>query len=164
MERETVFQGMLVDVQRLPGGEEVCVHRGAVAVLAAWEGQVFLVRQFRYALGRECLELPAGKLDPGEAPEQAARRELREETGMEAGRLVLLGKFCSAADVLAESMYLYYGDQLQFVGQQTDEGEFLDVLRLPVEQMERMVACGRIQDAKTVCAWQLARDRGYLAP
>ena len=107
MERETVFQGMLVDVQRLPGGEEVCVHRGAVAVLAAWEGQVFLVRQFRYALGRECLELPAGKLDPGEAPERAARRELREETGMEAGRLVLLGKFCSAADVLAESMYLY---------------------------------------------------------
>ena len=164
MERETVFQGMLVDVQRLPGGEEVCVHRGAVAVLAAWEGQVFLVRQFRYALGRECLELPAGKLDPGEAPEQAARRELREETGMEAGRLVLLGKFCSAADVLAESMYLYDGDQLQFVGQQTDEGEFLDVLRLPVEQLERMVACGRIQDAKTVCAWQLARDRGYLAP
>ena len=164
MERETVFQGMLVDVQRLPGGEEVCVHRGAVAVLAAWEGQVFLVRQFRYALGRECLELPAGKLDPGEAPEQAARRELREETGMEAGRLVLLGKFCSAADVLAESMHLYYGDQLQFVGQQTDEGEFLDVLRLPVEQLERMVACGRIQDAKTVCAWQLARDRGYLAP
>ena len=164
MERETVFQGMLVDVQRLPGGEEVCVHRGAVAGVAAWEGQVFLVRQFRYALGRECLELPAGKLDPGEAPERAARRELREETGMEAGRLVLLGKFCSAADVLAESMYLYYGDQLQFVGQQTDEGEFLDVLRLPVEQLERMVACGRIQDAKTVCAWQLARDRGYLAP
>lgn len=169
MERQPVYRGILVDVCRDvlqtehgPAAREVCVHRGAVGVLANRQGTLLLVRQYRYAVGRECLEIPAGKLDAGEDPAEAARRELREETGMECGRLLELGRLCSSPDVLSEVLYLYYADGLRFVGEAPDEGEFLDVAPMTAEQLRQAVRRGGVQDAKTVCALQMARARGLI--
>ena len=89
-EKEPLFRGVLVDVY--PAGEgEICRHRGAVAVLCQYQGKIPLVRQYRYAQGKECVELPAGKLEAGEDPKECARRELFEETGLSAGKLEELG-------------------------------------------------------------------------
>lgn len=162
-----VFEGILVDVCQDPAPEgavahDVCIHRGAVAVLANRGGTLLLVRQYRYAVGCECLEIPAGKLDAGEDPAAAARRELREETGMACGRLLELGRLCSSPDVLSEVLYLYYADQLRYVGEAPDEGEFLDVVPMGAAQLCQAVAAGAVRDAKTICALQWARARGLL--
>lgn len=169
-EKEThpLFRGILVDVCRVPQAgpgtaeHDVCCHPGAVGLLANRQGTLLLVRQYRYAVGCECLEIPAGKLDAGEAPAEAARRELREETGMECGRLLELGRLCSSPDVLSETLYLYYADDLRFVGEAPDEGEFLDVVPMTVEQLRTAVLRGEVQDAKTVCALQMAAARGLI--
>lgn len=167
--QEMEFQGLLVQVQRdtlVRDGqaveERVCLHKGAAAVLALWQGKICLVRQYRYAQGRECLEIPAGKLDPGEDPCQAARRELREETGLEAGSMVLLAALCSSPDVLAETLYLYWAQDLRQAEARLDEGEFLDVEGLEPEQLAQLICQGQVQDAKTLAALALARRRGLL--
>lgn len=163
------FQGLLTRVGRYdsydgPAGQaqRACLHNGAAAVLALWQGKICLVRQYRYAQGRECLEIPAGKLDPGEDPRQTARRELLEETGLEAGRIILLAALCSSPDVLAETLYLYWAQDLRQAEARPDEGEFLDVEAMTPQELTEQIRLGRIQDAKTLAALEIARQRGLL--
>ena len=156
---ERIFDGVIVrldvDQVRLPNGREarreVVYHPGGVAVLALDEGQrVTLVRQYRYPIARELLELPAGKLDPGEDHELAARRELSEETGLEAGELTYLGNILVSPGFCTERLHMYLARELTRSASHPDEDEFLDVITMPFAQLAELVMSGEIEDAKTV--------------
>lgn len=157
----TVYQGKIVtlkvDEARLPNGaragREVVVHPGGVCVLALREdGTVPLVRQFRYPLGAELLELPAGKLEPGEEPLSAAVRELGEEVGLEPGRMTELGHIYVSPGITTEKLYLYLAQDVRQVPVHPDEDEFLDVSFLPFDRLAELVMAGEITDGKTVTA------------
>ncbi|MBW2016290.1 MAG: NUDIX hydrolase, partial [Deltaproteobacteria bacterium] len=116
------------------------------------EKKILMVRQFRYALGRETLEIPAGKVDPGERPEDCIRRELREETGYEAGRIEYLYTYAPAIGYSNERIHLYCGYNLEQVERTIDEREITSVEPIGAEALEVLVREGRIQDGKTLLA------------
>lgn len=167
-----IFQGKIVhlfkDTVRLPNGRlttrEVIRHPGAVCIVPLTkEGDVVMVRQYRYPFTRVLLEAPAGKLDPGEAPEECARRELSEETGAEAGELEYIGDYYPSVAVLNENIHLYIARDLTFRNAHTDEDEFLQVERIPLESLVQRVLSGEICDGKTQTAilktWLLEQRR-----
>lgn len=159
---ETIFEGKIITVQRdmarLPDGKsasrEVVRHPGGVTVLPLGaDGTVTLVRQYRYPLGQELLELPAGKLERnGEDHRSAAIRELGEETGLEAGELTYLGYMVSSPGFCDEKLHLYLARDLVQKQQHLDEDEFLNVVTMPFEELTRQVMDGTVIDAKTVAA------------
>ena len=158
----TIFEGkimtVLLDEAQLPNGHtaarEVCLHPGGVGVLPLdADGMVSLVRQYRYPLHELLLEIPAGKLDHGaEDQELAARRELSEETGLEAGELIYLGKMYVSPGFCTEEIHMYLARNLRQSESHPDEDEFLDVVKMPFEQLLEQVMSGEITDAKTVAA------------
>jgi ADP-ribose pyrophosphatase len=142
-----------VDTIRYPSGREgtidVVEHNGGVTLLAIDdEDRVLLVRQFRHATGKPLLELPAGTIDPGEAPEVCAERELQEETGYRPGKMELLGGFYSAPGYSTEYLYCYLCTDLVESSLQGDE-EHIVVERVPLAEVVRRIASGEIEDAKT---------------
>lgn len=156
---QVVFQGKVVQVlqdrAQLPDGacalRDVVRHPGGAAVLALEEdGTVWLVRQFRYPLGAVLLEVPAGKLDRGEDPAQAARRELSEETGLEAGRWDDLGHILVSPGYCDERIYLYLARELRRSERHPDDDEFLDVVTMPFSRLAEQVMDGTVTDGKTV--------------
>lgn len=141
-------------------------HPGWVAVLAMdASGRIPLVRQYRYAVKRKLLEIPAGKLDkiPGETPEGGALRELREETGCEAGQVVPLGCIYPSPGIDTEVLYLFVAKVAGRTAQDLDEDEFIDVVWVSPQEFQQMVGDGRISDAKTICAWSRALLRGLIS-
>ena len=131
---------------------------GSVAIVALDEDMgLLLVEQYRYAIGRMLLEIPAGKLAPGETPEEAAGRELQEETGAQPGSLLSLGKIYAAPGCYSEALYLFLARGLRFGQTQPDEDEFLLQRRVPFQQAVEMVLSGEIEDGKTVSAVLKAR-------
>jgi ADP-ribose pyrophosphatase len=159
LDGEVVFSGNLVklhrDLVRLPDGSEAVReyirHPGAVVILALLEdGQVVLERQFRYPHGRVFVELPAGKRDPGEAPEATGRRELLEETGYVAAEWRRLGVIHNAIAYSDEAIELWLARGLELRAPKLEAGEFLEVFTLPLAEAQEMVRDGRITDAKTV--------------
>jgi ADP-ribose pyrophosphatase len=153
-----------VDRIRLPDGRpavrEFLHHPGAVAVLPLLGRSVVLVEQFRYPVGRATLELPAGKLAPGERPRDCVRRELREETGYAAGRLRRLFSFWPTPAFSNELLHVYVASALRAGRAAPDDDEFLRVVTLPFEEALRRVFDGRIRDSKTVLAllaWKVRR-------
>lgn len=167
---ETVFRGRLVRVQHdtveLENGKkafrEVIRHPGAVAVLAVEGEDILLVRQYRYCIGQELLEIPAGKLEPGEAPLPAAARELSEETGCSCRELIPLGRYYGSAGCMDEGIHLYFGRVLCQGACHPDEDEFLTLERRTPAELERMMAAGEISDGKTLAAYALAKAKGLL--
>lgn len=158
LEGRTLFKGRIlrleVDEVALPNGEEaireVVRHPGGVCVLPLREdGEVELVEQFRYPYDDVILELPAGKLDPGEDPLAAAKRELSEETGLAAERWVNLGVFYPSVGFTDEVLHLYLAQRLSQGDTHPDEDEFLRRRRIPLDTLAEMVMDGTIPDGKT---------------
>lgn len=159
LETETVYEGVLLHVRRdrvcLPGGKsavrEYIDHPGAAVILPLFEnGDTLIERQFRYALRKEIFELPAGKLDPGEDPLAAARRELKEETGYVAREWRRLGTIHPLAAYCNERIEIFLARDLAHEGHALDDGEHLEVLRMPVATALEWVTDGRITDSKTI--------------
>lgn len=157
--QETAWSGKIFDVEclevKLPNGHvsrrDVVRHHGAVAVVALTEsGKIALVRQYRTALDRVTVEIPAGKLEPGEDPLDCAKRELKEETGFVAGRIAYLTTIASSCGFTDELIHLYLATQLSFEGASPDEDEFLNVDLVDVQDLVDAVLDGKIEDAKTV--------------
>jgi ADP-ribose pyrophosphatase len=123
------------------------------------DGNLLFVRQYRHAAGLDLLELPAGTLEVGEAPEACARREVREETGMAAGALEHLGQFYLAPGYSTENMHVYLATDLRPDPLQPDADEFLSVEKLSLEKALEMAHSGLLPDAKTLAALLLARPR-----
>ena len=130
---------------------EIVVHPGAVCVVPLLDnGDVVLVRQYRHATGTRLLEICAGGLKPGEDPLEAARRELEEETGYFAGKLVERARFWTTPGFTTEFMYLYEATDLVKTQTNPDEDEIIDVEIATPEDSLRMIDDGRIQDAKSI--------------
>lgn len=158
---ESVFDGVLLHVRkdrvRLPNGEEsvreYISHPGAVVILAFLpDGRLLFERQFRYPLRRVFLELPAGKIDPGEDVLETARRELREETGYDAGSWQHLGVMHPCIGYSDERIEIFAARDLQRSagGQQLDHNEFLELVTMSPDEAKQAVWDGRITDAKTI--------------
>ena len=152
-----------LDEVALPSGRvatyEVVEHPGAAAIVALTpEGHVLLVRQFRHAVGRELLELPAGTLEPGESPLACARRELAEEAGRAAGRWEPLISFYPSPGILTEELHVFLAEDLRASEAEREE-EDLRLESLPLEEAHRRIAAGEIRDAKSIIGIAAARER-----
>lgn len=119
--------------------------------------EILMVRQYRYALGRETLEIPAGKLDPGESPEQCVRRELLEETGYEAGTIERVYTYAPALGYSNELIHIYSGHQLKKAATVIDGREIASVEKIPVEKLKQMIKERLILDGKTLLGLSLMR-------
>lgn len=170
LESKEIFNGRVIrvtlDKVRLEDGttstREVVHHHGGACVLPVdADGNVTMVRQFRYALGEELWELPAGKLEAGEDPFEAAKRELSEECGLTADTYTELGVVYPTVGYDSERIYLWAAEGLRTVGQHLDAGEFLDVVKMPFAQALGLVMDGTIKDSKTqVALLKYAQLRG----
>lgn len=143
-----------VDQARIGDGSirerEVVEHPGGVSVVALTEDdQVLMVRQFRYAQGEVLLEIPAGKLEPGEDPFEAMRREQLEETGTTSEHYVSLGVCYPTPAYDTEKIYIWAARVSDWGEQKLDDGELLEVERIPLREAEQMVLRNEISDAKT---------------
>ena len=173
IKREEIYDGKVLHVVKdtvlLPDGKEsireFCLHVGAVAVLPLTDdGRVAMVRQYRYAHGRVFLEVPAGKLDyKEEIPLEAAKRELREETGAVAENFTYLGVLDTTPALLDEKIHLYLAEGLKFGNTDFDEDEFLECELIPLTKLVDMVMSGEIRDGKTqILILKAAKIKGML--
>ncbi len=160
------YRGRVLDVRqdqvRFKDGQlvslDIVVHGGAVTMVPVdADGQVWFVRQYRHAIQEDLLELPAGTLEPGEAPAASAQREIREEIGMAAGQLKEIGSFFLAPGYSTEFMHVYLAEDLSPDPLEGDPDEFLSVVRVPIEDVYSLVENGNIRDAKSLAALFLAR-------
>lgn len=161
LDRQRVFDGRVlklwVDRVEMSNGKvselEVIHHPGAAAMVPiAADGTVLLVRQYRYVTGSWLLEVPAGKLDPGEEPEACARRELEEETGYRARKAIPLGWIWTTPGFTDEKIHLYLMQGLEPARQSLQGDEVITVERLPFLEAVEMARDGRIRDGKSICA------------
>ena len=165
LKSEIIFQGELIDLRRdevlLPDGNiglrEYINHPGAVCCVPLLpDGRVLFIKQYRYAINSEIIELPAGKIDKNESPECAARREIEEEIGYKSKELTLLTKIYPAVGFANEIMWIYLSQSLEKSIPRTDEDEFIIVLPLNFEKAMSMIWNGQIRDAKSIIALQWA--------
>ena len=145
---------------------EVVEHPGGAAVLPVFSnGDLLLVEQFRYPMRQSLLELPAGKIDPGELPEETAARELEEEVGFRAGRLEKLAAFYTTPGFCTELLHLFLARDLQPGRGAGDEDEDLSVHRYSPNELDGLVRLGKIVDAKTLIGLHLLlANPGWRAP
>jgi ADP-ribose pyrophosphatase len=151
------------DTLRLPDGHETILdiveHIGSVIIVPMdADGNILFVRQYRHAAGLDLLELPAGTLDDGEAPEACAHREIREETGMAAGKLEYLGGFYLAPGYSTEFMHVYLATDLHSDPLEADADEFLSVEHIPLAEALELAENGGIPDAKSLAAFFLGKS------
>lgn len=166
--RKTIFRGRIVDLGiesiTLPSGIsvelEIIRHPGAAAVVPIHDdGTVTLVRQYRHAGGGMHIELPAGVLEAGEAPEDCAARELSEEVQLAAGTLTRLSTIHTTPGFTDEQIHIFLGTDLSLSDGVPEDDEFLEPVRIPLSEAIEMVRSGSITDGKTICGLMLA----YLA-
>jgi ADP-ribose pyrophosphatase len=167
LDSKEVFRGRIFDVtvDTIREGEttyqrEVVHHPGSAVIIPIFrDGTMALVRQYRHPAVRYLLEAPAGTLNRGEVPEEAAARELEEELGCVAGRLEKLSEFFVSPGFCEEKMWVYLATDLTETKQSLEEDEILEVVRLPFSQALSMITSGEIEDAKTIIGVMLAAPR-----
>lgn len=172
MQARSIYRGRIVNlaIERvtLPNGFttelEIIRHPGAAAVAAIDDrGRVLLLRQYRHAAGGLLWEVPAGTLEPGEEPLACARRELREEGGVEAAELVWLGSIFTCPGFCDEKIHLFWAASLSEVPRQVERDEVIEtVVRVPLRQALDMIGGGKIQDAKSIAALYHASLRSNI--
>ncbi len=160
-----IYNGNLIDVRvdtvRLPNGREtdreIVYYPSSVCVVPVDPRQnVLLVRQFRKTAERFLIEAPAGKMEPGENPQEAAIRELQEETGHAAGKWQLLGAFFLNPSLSPQYTHAYLARDLKLSNLDADDDEFIELRRVPWREVGALIADGSIQDAKSIAALLLA--------
>ncbi|MBE6577822.1 MAG: NUDIX hydrolase [Ruminococcaceae bacterium] len=159
---ELIFDGKVLHLYRdeiyLPDGREAfrefCRHIGAVCVVPVTdEGEIICVRQYRYAVAKTMLEIPAGKLDAkDEDPREATLRELREETGATCKSLTYMGKYFSSPAILDECIHMFLAEGLEFGETDFDDDEFIEIVKIPIDELVEMIMRGEIYDGKTQAA------------
>lgn len=157
-EQEPIWKNAIFSAERWqvtqPDGQvgerDIVLHHGGAGVCVVRDGRMCLVRQHRVALGRMTLEIPAGKIDPGEDPAVCAARELTEETGLVAERLVPIAVSRSAPGFTNEATRIFYAEGVAQHPAHPDADEFVDVVWVPLDEVVAAVRAGLIQDAKTV--------------
>lgn len=159
VEQKEVFNGkvlkMITEIVELPNGKEgyreIVKHPGAVAILAINDkGNVILVEQYRRAVDKILLEIPAGKLEKEEEIEVAAKRELEEETGYKSRKFTYLGKIYTAPGFTDEVIHIYKAEELYKGEVNRDEDEFINVIEMSVEDIKKSIKEGNILDSKTI--------------
>jgi len=163
--RKTVYEGVIIDVElqdvELPDGRtsirEIVLHGPAVALVVrrVTDGRFIFIRQFRKALDRIAFEVVAGNCDPGEEPAESARRELQEETGYRAARLVPLGAIFPTIGYCTERIDLFYAEVSGQGETAFDHDEQIETVAVTRPELEERILSGQIQDAKTLAAWLL---------
>jgi len=164
---EEVYRGRLINVVRDTVREagktyvrEVVRHPGGAAIVACFaDATVALVSQYRHPTVRYVLELPAGKLDPGERPEETAARELEEELGIVAGHMEQLTEFYTTPGFCAEKLWVFLATNLRETASRHEEDEIIEAVRLPFARALEMIASREIEDAKTIIGILLAAAR-----
>lgn len=132
---------------------EVMHHPGGVVVVAQKdENTILMVKQYRYPIKQVALELPAGRLEIGEDPDSAIKRELEEETGYIAKTWKSLGHIYTTPGICDEKLYLYYATDLEFKEQIPENGEIIEYFEYNLDKVFEMIKIGEINDAKTICA------------
>jgi len=159
--RAMLFKGLVVDIEQFEVriGEkgwhtyQIVRHPGGVGILPLHDdGTVTLIRQLRPAVGGTLLEIPAGRLHPGEEPAACGRREMTEETGLSARELVPLGYFYPSPGVLDEVIHLFLGTGLSQGRAEPEHYEEIETVRMPIVEALRLAATGEIRDGKTITA------------
>jgi ADP-ribose pyrophosphatase len=160
-----IYQGKILDLEelevRLPNGEsskrEIVRHSGAVAIIAYKDkNTVLLVEQYRKAVEKSILEVPAGKIEKDEDVLLCGMRELEEETGYKSDKFTYLGKILTSPGFCDEWIYIYKAEDL-YKGDETlgDEDEFINLHEVKIFDIKKMIKDGSIEDAKTICAFML---------
>lgn len=166
LKSETILQGRAFKIRRdtlkTPDGRDtkfdIVEHGGSVVIVPMdGDGNLLFVRQYRHAAGMDMLELPAGTRDGDEPFEDCAAREIREETGMEAGKLIHVGSFYLAPGYSTEYMGVFLATDLKHNPLEADEDEFLSVEKIPVKDALKMAEKGEMPDAKSLAALLMAR-------
>lgn len=155
---EKVYSGKILSVKlstvELPDQKyskrEIVLHDNAVAVVSIHDDKILLVKQYRISVDKIIYEVPAGMIEHDENPKDAALRELEEETGYRAKNIEYLTEFYSTPGFCTEKLSIFYAKDLEFVGQNLDEGEKLEVVEMPLEDAMSMIESGEIMDGKTI--------------
>lgn len=170
IDSEIVYRGPVFNIRkhhvRTVSGEsyrDIVEHNGGVSMIAVTDdGRIIMERQYRKALEREVLEIPAGKIDPGEDPEAAAVREIREETGWVPGETKLLTVFNPSCGYAQEMIHVYLMKKLAPSSKELDEDEDIDILYYTADELLEMIMRNEIVDAKTIIGVMYARAAGEI--
>ena len=176
LDSKFIFDGKVVHLYEdkilLPNGKEsvreYIKHIGAVAIVPLNKSnEVICVKQYRYPFSRCLIEIPAGKLDSkDEVPENAARRELREETGATSAKLTYIGDYLGSPAILDERIYMYLAEDLVLGETDFDDDEFIEIVNIPIETLVDMICNGEIADGKTqvavLKAYSIINRRGKI--
>lgn len=162
LHKNYLYKGKILTLRKddvlLPDGNEaireIIEHSGGACVVYEEAGKILFVKQFRYAYGEEVLELPAGKLNPGEDPKEACIRELEEEAGVRVSEAKLLFVAYPSPGYTDERIYIYRAKNGVKTKAHLDEGEFLDALWIEEQKVKEMLKNGEIKDAKTIIGLQ----------
>ncbi len=173
IETESIYNGKVISLQvddvELPDGKtskrELVKHPGAVAILAlTQEDKIVMVEQYRKPLERSLIEIPAGKLEPGEEPKQTAMRELEEETGYKTDDLKFVTSFATSPGFADEVIHIYLAKNIEKAENKLegDDDEFVELIEVTVEEAEQFEKEERIWDAKTAYAVLYAKAKGLI--
>ena len=162
LEEKSLYEGSFLKLVKqkvlLPDGKtserDIVRHPGGVAILAFNKDKLLLVEQYRKALDKPLIEIPAGKIEKNEDIKICAIRELEEETGYKAGKIEFLGKFATSPGFCDEYIYLFKAEELSKGVIGGDDDEFINIKEYTLEEVKNMIKTGKLEDCKTIAAMQ----------